>query len=276
MLAAALAASRYGAVIPLSAQRTPLTAFDDGRRDPEGIKALWHRYPSAGVGVLAWTGSLLVIDVEHPDKKPGGPDGFATMRTLCKQLGPLKRTRTHTTKSGGRHYVYAVPEGCKVRSSQGTLRGAELGAPGVDVVTGRAVLRWPPTGGYALEGDLMGCVPLPASWLDAMTERERPPAPPKQFTDHERIAHYVSRAIQLEADELAGVQATRNCALAKSAYKLGSLADHVSEETIEEALLGACEANGSLREHGRRMCTNTIRRCIASGAKHPRNLELVR
>lgn len=275
MLPAAIEASRYGAVIPLSTDRKPLTAFDAGSRDPAVIRDLWRRFPGAGVGVLAWTGSLLVVDVESPNKKPGTPDGFATMREATRLIGPLPRTRSHSTKSGGRHFVYRVPPGCRVRSAQGYLRGAELSVPGVDIVTGRACLRWPPTGGYAVVGGLLDCAPLPGAWVEAMTERERPPAPPKVFDNSERIERYVRRAIQLECDELAQCQATRNCALAASAHKLGTLLSYVDETVIVDALLAACESNGSLREHGRRTCLGTIRRCLASGARKPRQLDLV-
>lgn len=287
----AIAASKYGSVIPLAPptgyrfipssgevvtidRNQPIVGFDKGSSDPEEIRRLWRRCPDAGVGLLAWTGHLLVIDVEHPDKKEGGADGFATMRALVSQLGPLRQTRTHRTKSGGKHYVYRVPEGCTLRSSQGFLRGAELSAPGVDVVTGRAALRWPPTTGYALEGQLSSCADLPPRWLEAMTDRERPPSAPRHFEAHDCIERYVSRAVELEARDLGGVQSTRNCALARAAYKLGTLSAYVGEERIVEALLGACEANGSLREHGQRTCVGTIRRCIASGAKKPRTLIL--
>lgn len=273
MLDGALAAAKFGAVLPLNADRRPLVTFDQASQEPEAIRSLWARFPEAGVGLGAWSSELLVIDVESPAKKEGGADGFATMRGLVKQLGPLRRTRTHTTKSGGKHYVFRLPTGLQLRSSQGFIRGAELSAPGVDIVTGRAVLRWPPTPGYGLEGEKQDCVELSGSWVKALTDPPRAPEEPKYFDDSTHIARYVSRALERESADLAGVQAVRNCACFASAFKMGTLAEHLSFERVVTALMQACEANGSAREHGHRACISTITRGFRSGTKEPRRLE---
>jgi hypothetical protein len=253
-------------VLPLSAERKPLVPFAEASRNWLDIERLWSRFPSAGVGVGAWEG-LLVVDVEHPDK--GGADGFATMRRLVAEVGPLKRTRAHRTKSGGMHYVFAVPVEAGLRSSQGRLHGG-IEAPGVDIVTGRAVLRWPPTAGYVIV-DARQPAPLPAPWLRALTEPPRPAPKPVELTGAKE-ERYALAVLEREAADHAALGAGRNVALTSAAARVGSLVHLLGEDRATAALLAACEANGSLKEHGRKACEQTIRRGLRYGARTPRVL----
>lgn len=265
MLSEAVAAAEWGPVLPLSAERKPLVPFAEASRNWLDIERLWARFPSAGVGVGAWEG-LLVIDVEHPNK--GGADGFATMRRLVKEVGPLKRTRAHSTKSGGAHHVFTVPVEAGLRSSQGRLHGG-ISAPGVDIVTGRAVLRWPPTAGYVVT-DPRAPVPLPAAWLRALTEPPRPPPQPVSLDASDKAERYAAAVLEREAADHAALGAGRNVALVAAACRVGSVMHLLGEDRCTAVLLGACEANGSLKEHGRRECEQTIRRGLRHGAKTPR------
>jgi hypothetical protein len=266
-------ASKYGAVLPITTRRTPFVSHAEATQDPRGIAALWQRYPAAGVGVLTRTRNLLVVDVEHASKREGCPDGFATLERMAAKLGPLPATRAHSTKSRGMHFVFAVPHGIGLRPSQGNLRGG-IACPGVDIITGNGMMRWPPTPGYVLASSCVEPAVLPEAWVDAMLD---PPAPPRA-TQHmgttEHLHRYVAKALEREAADVATLGGGRNCGLAAAAFKLGTLIPHVSLEQIETVLLASCEANGSLVDHGRLSCLSTIRRCATRGSKEPRKLEL--
>lgn len=268
------AASEYGAVIPLNEQRTPLVAFDDATRDPIRIAELWTRYPAAGVGVIANSlMNLLVVDVEDPSKKPGTPDGRATMRGLCRRLGQLPRTRIHTTKSGGMHCVFRLPATVSLRTSHAVMRGLppdDQQAPGVDFVTGRQSLRWVPTPGYRVDGAVTEVKPLPARWIAALIEPPMPPREAKVLDSSDRLHRYIRCAVEGECERVSQTQSLRNCALYAAAAKLGALCEYLSDDQIIDALLPACERNGSLKEHGQRTCIKTILAGIKAGAKNPR------
>lgn len=273
MIEAAIAATSFGCVLPISnVDKRPWVEFALATRDARRIEQLWRSYPGAGLGVLAHTGSLLVLDVEHPDKKPGCPDGFATLRELQARLGELPATRRHRTKSGGEHWVFHRPDSANLRSAQGRLRGAYLSAPGIDVVTGRAVLRWPPTHGYTLIDDTP-VAQLPAAWVDAMRDPPEQPCEPMHVTSPEQLERYADRALELECAEVASKRELRNVALCRAAYKLGTLGRYLSATRVQTALMQACEMNGSARED-RRKCLDTIRRCYRSGLKRPRDIRI--
>lgn len=276
-------AADFGDVLPLSRDRKPLVSFDEATSDPEHIAALWERWPDAGVGLCAWSASLVVLDVEHESKN--GEDGYATLARLEREVGPLPPTRTHATKSGGEHRVFSLDRELHppLRSSQGVLRRDGISAPGLDIVTGRAVLRWPPTPGYTIkrkghrpEGTMDGgggCERLPDAWVAAINEPPAPPAKPIYVETQADGRAYAMAAMMGEVRELAALGAGRNCALTKSAYVLGQLCPPLGENEIEAFLLECCEHNGSLKEHGRRSCVATIARGVRAGQKNPRHVK---
>lgn len=280
MLHAALrTAADYGDVLPLSTERKPLVAFERASSDPDAIAALWDRFPDAGVGLAAWTqigpdkwgGRFLVLDIEHSSKGHG--DGYATLDELQRTIGALPETRTHATKSGGRHYVFSVPRDAGLRSAHCLIRARGLGAPGVDIITGRSILRWPPTSGYTIVVD-GGCAPLPRVWIEALGEAPQEERQAHVHVGESRERRYVLSALEREALELADLAAGRNVALTAAAFRLGRLCPTLHESEIETCLMLACESNGSLREHGQRSCLGTIRRQLRAGAKQPRAIEV--
>ncbi len=255
MLRDALKALAFGPLVPLSHELRPMVKFENAARSVADVEHTWRRYPDAGIGVLSQPSRLIVIDVESPKKKPGTPDGMWTLFCLQRELGPLPPTRMHRTKSGGVHCVYRVHE--ELRASQGKLRGGKQ-APGVDIVAGNQVLRWPPTTGYKLHYHVEIST-LPEVWLEALRD---PPTPQRsEQSNIERMSAYVDKVVA----NFAGLAAGRMVALNSSAYSLGRTS--LSEAQIESALLRACEANGALREHGERSCRATIRRGAIAGAK---------
>lgn len=263
MLSAALdIAASVGAVLPISPQtRKPLVAFALATREESGVRSLWERHPDAAPGVLASSSRLLVIDVEHPSK--GGDDGFRTFDVMQHEIGELPATRRHRTKSGGAHLIYRVPSDARLRSAQGVIRRREQPAPGIDIVTGHAVLRWPPTPGYVPANDAP-IADLPQAWVDALGEAPRRPVEIEGDSTSSRP--YALGALRGEANALAEVAVRRNCALARSAFRLGRFIPTITIAEIEDVLLEACRINGSHREHGERVCVATIRRCAKAGA----------
>lgn len=252
-----------GAVfLPLRPGRlVPLAPFDEAVGTVEELRARW---PGCAVGVRADRAGLLVVDVDVKN----GARGPETMRALQAELGELPETRVHRSRSGGWHLIFRAAEG--VRSAQGSLRGAKRPAPGVDIVAARAVIRWVPgTPGYSMAKD-RAVAELPERWVDAL--RDPPPEsfertpPPTGDTPARR---YALAALEREALDVAQTGAMRNCRLTKAAGSLGQL-EELAEVEVIQALMLACEENGSLREHGQRACQKTIERGLRWGRAHPR------
>ncbi len=99
--------------------KAPLTQRGhlDASTDPDQIRAWWARWPEANIGVPTGERSgILALDVDDP----------AGLDELEHEHGRLPATRTHSTGSGGMHYLYLYPAGANVRNSAGKL------APGID------------------------------------------------------------------------------------------------------------------------------------------------
>ncbi len=265
MLADAISiGATVGAVMPIHpATRKPLVAFARATREASGIERLWAEFPQAAPGVLASSASLIAIDVESPAK--GGANGFATLNELLRTVGPLAPTRKHRTKSGGAHLIYRTVG--KHQSAHQLLRNLSLAAPGIDIVTGHACLRWPPTPGYSAAND-REIANLPEAWEHAIATP--PPPPPSAYGTSDHSRSYALGALRGEANGLADVSAQRNPSLARSAFRLGQLIPAITIAEIEDVLLEACRANDSAKAHGEAACRSTIRRCAKAGSQHPR------
>jgi len=81
-----------------------------------------EQFPNANIG-LAMGGGYIAVDVDCKN----GSDGLASLRALEARHGPLPKTWTQTTPSGGQHLIFRVPTGAVVRNSAGRL------GPGLDV-----------------------------------------------------------------------------------------------------------------------------------------------
>ena len=110
LLKAALAWARKGKpVFPCKpGGKEPLTehGYLDATTDPRKIHMWWKRWPEANIGVPTGERSgVLALDVDHP----------ASLDALEAEHGQLPETRTHSTGSGGMHYLFAYPEGSGIR-----------------------------------------------------------------------------------------------------------------------------------------------------------------
>lgn len=243
----------------------PMIAFDDA---VASIDELHRRWPGCAVGVRAAAAGLLVIDVDVKNEAPG----LETIKLLQREIGALPPTRTHRTKSGGWHLVFRVEAKLAIRSAQGELRGAQRPAPGIDIIAGGgALIRWAPgTRGYTV-ARAMDPVELPSAWARALVDppEEKRPKRAELPAEDNRARRYALGALEREGVELERTAVMRNCALARAAGVLGQLTALTTDE-ITVVLLAACEANGSLKEHGLRACQKTIARGIRWGRAHPR------
>jgi len=100
--------------------KKPLTkqGHHDATTDRSRITAWWNLWPGANIGIPTGERSgILALDVDQPI-------GFDALEA---EHGELPATRTHSTGSGGMHYLFAYPADVEIRNSAGKL------AEGLDV-----------------------------------------------------------------------------------------------------------------------------------------------
>ena len=100
--------------------------YDIASTDPSRIRRWWKQFPDANIGIP--TGrrfGFFVLDID-PDK-----GGWESLRWLEEQCGPLPKTWSARTGSGGRHDFFLYPKSQRIACSVGgTDRGI---APGLDM-----------------------------------------------------------------------------------------------------------------------------------------------
>jgi hypothetical protein len=95
--------------------------------DLEQVIGIMEAHPGANVGIVMPPGTM-ILDV---DTKTGGP---ATLASLEATHGPLPRTLTATTPSGGRHIWFTLPPGVHVGNRVAVMPGLDVRATGGYVV----------------------------------------------------------------------------------------------------------------------------------------------
>jgi len=104
--------------------KSPLTrhGFKDASTDLIQIETWWSRHAGAMIGVpTGHISGILVIDIDRKN----GVDGLATLQAIEAEEGQLPETLVVQTPSGGRHYIFRMPD---IELSCGT---GSLG-PGID------------------------------------------------------------------------------------------------------------------------------------------------
>jgi hypothetical protein len=137
-------------IFPCYPNKRPACAngFQDASADPERIAALWAGRTGLLVAVPTGEASgIAVLDIDR-----------AGMAWLDANRQSLPETRTHQTRSGGRHLIFRHKPG--LQCSRGLV------APGVDVrAEGGYVVWWPAHGFAVTDGDVLdwpeGLVPEP-------------------------------------------------------------------------------------------------------------------
>jgi hypothetical protein len=143
--------------------KSPLTknGFKDATQDEAQIRRFWAAHPDALVGVP--TGSrtnLAVIDFDTSKA------GSAAQEWLSENQGALLTTRVHQTGggSGGRHYLYKLPAGVKIRGGASVVLG-KVKREGLDIrAEGGYIIWWPLHFGQG--GALEEIKALPAGLID--------------------------------------------------------------------------------------------------------------
>jgi hypothetical protein len=167
-LKAALALARNGKpVFPCRpGGKEPLTkrGHIDATTDPRRIHMWWKRWPEANIGVPTGRRSgVLALDVD-PDK--GGEESLALLQD---SHGTLPLTRTHSTGSGGTHYLFKYPEGSGIRNSASKL------AEGLDIRGEGGYIIVPPSR-TTQPYEVLDALPLaapPECLLEILTEPKR-------------------------------------------------------------------------------------------------------
>src|SRR5262249_5694131 len=134
-LAAAEALTQQGLpCFPCTATKRPACphGFHDATCNPERLRALWHQYPGALVGVSTGEPSnLLVVDIDAKHA--------AAKSWWSENRDQLPTTRVHRTRSRGLHVLFRHVAGLKCSASKL--------APGVDIRgNGGYVIWWPAAG----------------------------------------------------------------------------------------------------------------------------------
>lgn len=137
-LCAALALARQDFwVFPVRTSKAPACpgGFKAASNEPAEVERLWRAYPAPLVGVA--TDAASGFDVLDIDVKSGGLDWLAAHRDR------IPPTRTHSTRSGGKHLLFRHLEG--MPCSAGRV------APGVDVRGDGGYVVWWPAAGLPIE-----------------------------------------------------------------------------------------------------------------------------
>jgi hypothetical protein len=123
---------RGGSVIPLrSRDKRPAIAwleYQERRASEDEVRAWFHRWPDANVGIVTGRISgLVVLDVDPKH------NGDVSLRRMEQEHGPLPQTVEAFTGGGGRHIYFAHP-GDTIPNKVGLAPGIDLRGDGGCVV----------------------------------------------------------------------------------------------------------------------------------------------
>jgi hypothetical protein len=255
--------------------------------EPEHIRKWWLVYPDALPAIPVGRVGLIVIDC---DRHPGGHDGIkAFNRLVSTNGGNLADAPMTKTARGGAHLFFKQPEGEALGNGRGELPdGIDVRGVGGFVIAPGAESdgkRWQSANGRPSLADAFktGTIPELPQWLADIIRQNRQPNGngideyPRNFaktgtSSSSRGQAYATAALQSAAAELSATpNGKRNETLNAVAFRMGKLIarDWVDEKTVTEALLGACDANKYLRQHGHRATMKTIESGIEAGRKEP-------
>lgn len=264
LMSAALAYAAKGwPIFPLQPKgKLPLVegGFTVATTDGDKIREWWRRCPDANIGISTGrASSIWVLDIDQH-----GADGHRSIAELEQQHGPLPRTLTQDTPSGGNHKVF--------RLNGVDIRNRAKVAPGLDVRG---------TGGYIVAAPSIHPNGKPYRWHDSTPPAEapkwlvdlvvKPKAPEPPTNDRRAPEKYAAAALGNILGELSRASVgERNDALNRAAFSLGQLvgAHVISRGLCEPALRGTALGLGL----DPREVDATIKSGIESGMAQPRQI----
>jgi hypothetical protein len=143
--------------------KSPLTksGFKDATQDEQQIRRWWSDHPDALVGVPTGSRtSLAVVDYDHKSA------GTAAQDWIMENQQQLVSTKIHQTGggSGGRHYLFSLPHGVKIRGGVSVTLG-KVKREGLDIrAEGGYIIWWPLH--FGQQGPANDLQPLPAGLID--------------------------------------------------------------------------------------------------------------
>ena len=222
----ALGLSARMPVFPCAASKCPLTdhGFKDASDDPSTNRDWWTRCPDALIGVPTGHRFVVVdVDLQHHEAQQ------------WYSRANIPATRTHVTRSGGRHILFKPHHGVPCTSSR---IWRHIDTRGV----GGYIVWWPAHGYEVLHGAMLAEVP---GWIiEALLPPPAPPPPPRSSVqlwrgerarDIEAIIRTVACAQEGRRNALAFWGACRLAELSR-AGRIGRLA------AIDLAVAAACHA----------------------------------
>lgn len=235
--------------------RTP-RGFKDATTDLAQVEAWWRKWPVANIGIATGErAGFWVLDVD-------GTMGEASLAKLEAEHGTLPATLVANTGGGGRHILFAHPEGWTATISAGQLgEGLDTRATGGYIVA--APSRHAQTGAlYEWAGDLDTTAIAPApDWLPALMAQQKAKDVPRRAplsaadAESERARKYGLAAMQqLEREVIEAAEGTRNATLNRASFRAGqlSVACGISEGMAEAMLVGAAMRAGLPESEARR------------------------
>lgn len=236
--------------------------------DPAQIRAWWAETPDANIGIVCDEHFGFVLDVDTLD--------------ALDYLPELPATLMADTPSGGRHYVFRHPPGIVLDNGNGRLlaymrtKGWVQNDRAVDIRGARGQIVVAPS----LRSDLDGAryawryagqpiAAAPQELIDAILGAA-PREPRLRLVEPGDLPADIAREAAVVAAARAG---GRGSAIFRASCKLGS-AGHTLD-TVEAALVPACEANGLVNERGFEHARREIERGWSKGFDSPTKKDAV-
>jgi hypothetical protein len=224
-------------VFPCKPDKKPYTVsgFKNASADPDVIIKWWHKWPDALIGVP--TGLKFVVldlDLQHPEA-----DQWYARANL-----PL--TRTHFTRSGGRHLLLKPRDDFKNSTSKIWPHVDTRGAGGY-------IIWWPGEGLEVMHGGTLAEVP---KWVMAKLKppvrARREPVRLRFDTDLDPLLRVILRAKEGERNNATFWAA---CRLAEHVY-----AGQLSDGDMINLVIGAAARNGLPNIEAKQIAMSALRR----------------